>query len=114
MIRDLAPSFEPRWAPLPDELNNPARHANRLKKEKASLSKRLEALEDEIAEREDEKARVGAALCDPDAHSNPERMKELADEMAAVEEALSCLMDRWEELSGEIEALDEALDGVRA
>ena len=111
-IQDLTPSFEPRWAPLPDELNNPARHANRLKKEKTALSKRLEALEDEIVEREDEKARLGAALCDPESHARPERMKELAVEMAAVEEALAALMESWENLSGEIEALDEALESI--
>ena len=115
-IQDLTPVEDPvstPWGPLPDEVGNPARHANRLKKEKAALSKRLEALEDEIAELEDEKAKVGAALCEPEAHSNPDRMRELAGEMARVEDGLAGLMDRWESLSGEIGELDEALDGVR-
>ena len=114
-IQDLTPVEEPvstPWGPLPDEVANPARYANRLKKEKTALSKRLEAVEDEIAEMEDEKAKVGAALCEPEAHSNPDRMRELAGEMARAEEALAGLMDRWESLSGEIGELDEALDGV--
>ena len=114
-IQDLTPVEDPvstPWGPLPDEVGNPARHANRLKKEKAALSKRLEALEDEIAELEDEKAKVGAALCEPEAHSNPDRMRELAGEMARVEDGLAGLMDRWESLSGEIGELDEALEGI--
>ena len=64
---------------------------------------------DEIAELEGEKAKVGAALCEPEAHSNPDRMRELAGEMARVEDGLAGLMDRWESLSGEIGELDEVL-----
>ena len=110
-IQDLAPPSVP-WAPLPDEVGNPARHANRLKKEKTSLSKRLEAIEDEIAEREDEKARASAALYDEDVHADPGRMRQLAEELAEIEQALSGLMERWEGLSGEIEAMDEALESI--
>ncbi len=118
-IQDLAPASalapgadRDRWAPLPGEAGNAARYANRLRKERTALSKHLEAIENEIAEREDEKARIEAALCDPVAHSSPERMRELATGMESVEEALADLMDRWEALSGEIEALDEALEGI--
>jgi ATP-binding cassette subfamily F protein 3 len=101
-----------RWGPLPDETENPVRRANRLKKEKTALSKRLETLEDEISDREDEKARVGAALCDPHVHTDPDRMRDLAGEMADLEQALADLMERWEGLSGEIESLDEALESI--
>lgn len=101
-----------RWAPLPDERNNTARHANRLKKERSALSRRLEALEDEISGREDEKAKLEEALCDPGAHADPDRMRELAARMAAVEEELAGLMDQWEDLSGQIESLEEALNAI--
>jgi ATP-binding cassette subfamily F protein 3 len=101
-----------RWAPLPDERNNTARHANRLKKERSALSRRLEALEDEISGREDEKAKLEEALCDPGAHADPDRMRELAARMAAVEEELAGLMDQWENLSGQIESLEEALNAI--
>jgi ATP-binding cassette subfamily F protein 3 len=110
-IQDLAPVFT-AFTPLADEVGNPARHANRLKKEKMSLSKRLEAVEDEIAEREDEKARASAALLEVGAHANPERMRQLANELAELEQALADLMERWEGLSGEIESLDEALESI--
>ena len=112
MTPALTPPFETRWAPLPDELKNPARHANRLKKEKMSLSKRLEALEDDIAEREDEKARASAALLDEGVHANPDLMRQLAGELAELEQAMAELMERWEGLSGEIESLDEALESI--
>jgi chromosome segregation ATPase len=102
----------PVLVPLADEVGNPARHANRLKKEKASLSKRLEALEDQIAEREDEKAQASAALLDAGVHANPDRMRQLATELAEAEQALAELMERWEGLSGEIESLDEALESI--
>ncbi len=112
-IQDLTPVLmTPVFAPLADELGNPARHANRLKKERTALSKRLEAVEDEIAEREEEKAKAYAALSDEGVHANPDRMRQLAGELAEVEQALADLMERWEGLSGEIESLDEVLESI--
>ena len=40
------------------------------------------------------------------------KAEELAARMAAVEEELAGLMDQWENLSGQIESLEEALNAI--
>ncbi|NLC36737.1 MAG: ABC transporter ATP-binding protein, partial [Alcaligenaceae bacterium] len=62
-------------------------------------AKELETLPDAIAEVESQQEALTAELSNPDLYQqNPERAGQINEELAALEEKLEELFDRWESL----------------
>lgn len=73
------------------------------------LQRRLEAVESEIAARDERKAAISAELEKPENMSDNQRLMELTQEYQTLERETESLFTSWEELSCEIERAEAAL-----
>jgi ATP-binding cassette subfamily F protein 3 len=96
---------------LKDKKRIEAEERNRLSKIKNALKKELAAVEEKIARLEAGKAAGEQALCDPETHRDPVKIKELAMELKTVENDLEQAYHLWTELSCKLEEETPASNG---
>ncbi len=65
----------------------------------------LELLEQSVEEKEVEKDRLEAKMADPDLYARPAEFQQTMAALAAAQAELKSLMERWERLAAEVEAL---------
>jgi len=88
---------------LKDKRRLEAEERNRLSKIRTALKKELTAVEEKIARLEAGKADHEKALCDPQTHRDPVKIKDLTLELKAVERDLEQAYHVWTELSCKME-----------
>jgi ATP-binding cassette subfamily F protein 3 len=84
-----------------------AEDRNRRSKLKTEIGRELPALEEEIAALERLKTRNQSLLCDPDVLKESARIKPLMQELNQASRRLGELYVRWEELTRQLEKVDE-------
>jgi ATP-binding cassette, subfamily F, member 3 len=83
-----------------------AEERNRLSKIRSALKKELSATEEKIAKLEARKTANEQALCDPQTHRDPIKIKELNIDLKAVENELAQSYSLWTDLSCKLEEDD--------
>lgn len=83
---------------LKEKKRSEAERRNRLYREKKKFLDELKPLEERIEQAENRTGSIDLSLADPATHRDPERVRELVIERAALEKETNSMMRRWEEL----------------
>jgi len=81
-----------------------AEERNRLSRITRALKNELAALEERIAYLEEKKAENERILCAPDIHKEPQKIKQLNQELVDMARELENLYASWDDLTGKVEA----------
>jgi ATP-binding cassette subfamily F protein 3 len=119
-LRKTAPAKTPAPTPAaatpeaaspatPAETKEERRRGRERRKDRDRLSRKLEKLEQTIAQREGALEELGHRLGDPDLWKDPERSQALEEERAALRADIDARYADWERLAAELEAVEEAL-----
>ena len=82
-----------------------AERRNRMYRATKELRARIAEIESELAEAEDEVRVITSQLADPAVYEDPEKSREMATQHHAAKDRSAVLMDRWEQLSEELETV---------
>ena len=88
-----------------------AEERNRVSRATASLREKLSATEGRIALLEAKKRENEQTLCEPEIYKDPERIRNLGQEIKVAETELEDLYYQWNDLTLRIEALEESPQG---
>ena len=76
-------------------------------KERSKLEKKVQRAEEELAEKESRLDELKAELLRPEYQSSYSKLTEIQKEIDAMEEEIAQDMETWEELSSQLEALQQ-------
>jgi ATP-binding cassette subfamily F protein 3 len=82
-----------------------AEERNRLSRMTRDLKSEMAALEERIARLEGKKAEHEATLCAPDIHREPQKIKQLNNELADLARELEGLYTAWDRITAEMETV---------
>jgi ATP-binding cassette subfamily F protein 3 len=77
-------------------------------KERSKLERKIQKAESELAEKEEKLDELKAELLRPEFRSSYAKLTEIQTEIDAMEEEIAVAMDDWEELSQQLEELEDA------
>ncbi len=87
-----------------------AEKRNKLSAKVKPLKKRLEKIEKEIETGEERKSEIEAAMADPDFYDDNEQVKKISLEYENLKSALAENLEKWEEIAGRIEFIEDEFD----
>ncbi|WP_069129953.1 ABC-F family ATP-binding cassette domain-containing protein [Rhodohalobacter halophilus] len=87
-----------------------AEKRNALSRKVKPLKKRIEELETEIEQLEVRKMEIEEQMADPAFYDDEDRVKEISLEYEAVKSDSAEKMEKWEEIAGRIEHIEESFD----
>ena len=87
-----------------------AEKRNKLSAKIKPLKKRLDKIEKQIEQGEERKAKIEAAMADPGFYDDSEQVKETSLEYENLKSALAENLEKWEEIAGRIEFIEEEFD----
>jgi ATP-binding cassette subfamily F protein 3 len=102
---------EERTRKTKEEKRQEAEERNRISRATASLREKLTFTEERIAALEIKQKGDELILCEPEIYKEPERIKQINQEMKAISAELEDLYYNWNDLSLRLEALEESLRG---
>jgi chromosome segregation ATPase len=102
---------EERSRKTKEEKRQEAEERNRISRATSALKRDLTATEERIALLEAKKKEAEGVLCEPDIYRDPDRIRQLNQELTAVSAELEDLYYGWNDLSLRLEALEESLRG---
>jgi ATP-binding cassette, subfamily F, member 3 len=105
---------EERSRKTKEEKRQEAEERNRISRATSALKRDLTATEERIALLEAKKREDEEVLCGPDIYRDPDRIRQLNQELTSVSTELEDLYYRWNDLTLRIEALEESLRGRTA
>lgn len=92
-----------------EEKRQEAEERNRISRATSALKRDLAATEERIALLESKKREAEAVLCEPEIYRDPDRIRQLNQELTSVAAELEDLYYGWNDLTMRIEALEESL-----
>lgn len=84
-----------------------AEKRNALSKKIKPLKKRIEEIEKEIETMEERKSEIEEAMADPGFYDDPDKVKSVSIEYEAIKSGLAENLNKWEEVAGRIEFVEE-------
>ncbi|MCL5808668.1 MAG: ABC-F family ATP-binding cassette domain-containing protein [Deltaproteobacteria bacterium] len=100
---------EERSRKTKEERRLEAEERNRISRATSALKNDLAKTEERIALLETQQREGEAALCEPDIYRDPERIKQLNQELKAISAELEDLYYAWNDLTLRLEAIEESL-----
>jgi ATP-binding cassette subfamily F protein 3 len=91
-----------------------AEERNRISRATSALKRDLTATEERIALLEAQKTEAEGVLCEPDIYRDPDRIRQLNQELTSVSAELEDLYYAWNDLSLRLEAMENSLKGQTA
>ena len=104
---------EERTRKTREEKRREAEERNRISRATSALKRDLAKTEERIALLEAKKTEGETLLCDPDIYRDPERIRQLDQELKAVSAELEDLYYTWNDLTLRLEAMEESLTSSR-
>jgi ATP-binding cassette subfamily F protein 3 len=102
---------EERTRKKKEEKRQEAEERNRIFRATSALKRDLAATEDRIALLEAKKKEAEGVLCEPDIYRDPDRIRQLNQELTSVSAELEDLYYGWNDLSLRLEAMEDSLRG---
>jgi chromosome segregation ATPase len=109
--RNAGHNPEERSRKTKEEKRQEAEERNRISRATSDLREKLTAAEKRIAALEAKQKGDELILCEPEIYKEPERIKQLNQEMKAITAELEDLYYQWNDLTLRIEALEESPRG---
>jgi ATP-binding cassette subfamily F protein 3 len=100
---------EERSRKTKEEKRQEAEERNRISRATSSLRQKLAATEERIAALETKQKEDELILCEPEIYKEPERIKQLNQELKAIAAELEELYYQWNDLTLRLETLEESL-----
>ena len=97
-----------------EEKRQEAEERNRISRATSALKRDLTATEERIALLEAKKKEAEGVLCEPDIYRDPDRIRQLNQELTSVSTELEELYYGWNNLSLRLEAMEDSLRGQTA
>jgi len=94
-----------------EEKRQEAEERNRISQATSALKRDLTATEERIALLEAKKKGAEGVLCEPDIYRDPDRIRQLNQELTSVSTELEDLYYGWNDLSLRLEAMEDSLRG---
>ena len=89
-----------------------AEKRNKLSAKVKPLKKRLENIEQKIEVDEARKAEIEKVMADPDFYDDSENVKDISLEYEELKSNLAANLEKWEEIAGRIEFIEEEFDAA--
>ncbi|MCX5839121.1 MAG: ATP-binding cassette domain-containing protein [Deltaproteobacteria bacterium] len=105
---------EERTRKTKEEKRQEAGERNRIFRATSALKRDLAATEERIALLESKKKEAEGILCEPEIYRDPDRIRQLNQELKSVSAELEDLYYGWNDLSLRLEALEDSLRGQTA
>ena len=102
---------EERTRKTKEERRQEAEERNRISRATASLRQKLTAAEERIAALEARQKENELILCGPEIYKEPDRIRQIDQELKAIAAELEDLYYTWNDLTLKMEALEESLRG---
>jgi ATP-binding cassette subfamily F protein 3 len=102
---------EERSRKTKEEKRQEAEERNRISRATSALKRDLTATEERIALMEAKKKEAEGILCEPDIYRDPDRIRQLNQELTSVSAELEDLYYGWNDLSLKLEAMEDSLRG---
>jgi ATP-binding cassette subfamily F protein 3 len=102
---------EERSRKTKEEKRQEAEERNRISRATSALKRDLTATEERIALLEAKKKEAEGVLCEPDIYRDPDRIRQLNQELTSVSTELEDLYYGWNDLSLRLEAMEDSLRG---
>lgn len=100
---------EDRGRKTKEEKRQEAEERNRISRATSSLRQKLSATEERIALLESKKKENELILCEPEIYKDPERIRNLGQEIKVTDAELEDLYYQWNDLTLRLESLEESL-----
>ena len=97
-----------------EEKRQEAEERNRISRATSALKHDLTATEERIAFLEAKKKEAEGVLCEPDIYRDPDRIRQLNQELTSVSTELEDLYYGWNDLSSRLETMEDSLRGRTA
>ena len=102
---------EERSRKTKEEKRQEAEERNRISRATSALKRDLTVTEERIALLEAKKREAEGVLCEPDIYRDPDRIRQLNQELKSVSVELEDLYYSWNDLSLKLEAMEDSLRG---